>query len=134
MSSKPLLPNPVRPEPPFRDLTEDEWMRVARLLPEMKSTGPRRGRPHADIRQVVNGILWVLHHRKPWSAMPNTYPVHQTCHRHFLRWQENGVLATVATELFGTDTLCTDYGVRSRKITSQPRPVQALMVDWPSRP
>lgn len=133
MSSNPLLLSPTLPEKPFRELTEDEWSRVAQLLPEMKTSAPRRGRPHADIRQVVNGIFWVLHHRKPWSALPNTYPVHQTCHRHFQRWHENGVLSVIATELFGSDTICADYGLRSRRMVVQARPLETLTVDWPAR-
>lgn len=75
------------------------------LLPEMKEHGPRRGRPSIDIRWVVNSVMWVLHARAPWSAMPEHYPPYQTAHRYYLRWKKSGVLADIVLTLFGSDAI-----------------------------
>jgi transposase len=91
--------------PPAYDLTDEQWRRIVPLLPEMKEHGPRRGRPCIDIRWVVNSVMWVLHARAPWSAMPKCYAPYQTAHRYYLRWKKSGVLANIVLALFETDTL-----------------------------
>ncbi|EIF35655.1 hypothetical protein BCh11DRAFT_03481 [Burkholderia sp. Ch1-1] len=91
--------------PPNSDLTDEQWHRIVPLLPEMKEHGPRRGRPSIDIRWVVNSVMWVLHARAPWSAMPEHYPPYQTAHRYYLRWKKSGVLADIVLTLFGSDAI-----------------------------
>ena len=39
------------------DLTDDEWVHVAPLIPPSKRGGNRR---HVDVREVMNGIMYVL--------------------------------------------------------------------------
>ena len=97
--------NPSPHSPPIRDLTDEQWHRIAPLLPEMQEHGPRRGRPSIDIRWVMNSVMWVLHARAPWSAMPERYAPYQTAHRYYLRWKKSGVLASIAFALFGTDAM-----------------------------
>lgn len=97
--------NPRSHSPPIQDLTDEQWHRIALLLPEMQDHGPRRGRPNIDIRWVMNSVMWVLHARAPWSAMPQRYAPYQTAHRYYLRWKKSGVLADIAFMLFGTDAI-----------------------------
>ena len=68
---------------PYRDLTDHEWRRVVPLLPEMQPRTELRGRPLANTRAVLNGVLWVIYSGATWSAMPRRYPSYQTCHRRF---------------------------------------------------
>jgi transposase len=91
--------------PSIQDLSDEQWQRIAPLLPEMLDHGPRRGRPNIDIRWVLNSVMWVLHTRAPWSAMPERYVAYQTAHRYYLRWKRSGVLATIALSLFKTDAI-----------------------------
>jgi transposase len=51
-----------------------------------------RGRPWADPRAVMNGVLCVLRTGAPWHDLPARYPPYQTCHRHFQLWQRSGRL------------------------------------------
>lgn len=95
-------PDPQPYLPPNCDLTDEQWHRIVPLLPEMKEHGPRRGRPSIDIRWVVNSVMWVLHARAPWSAMPEHYAPYQTAHRYYLRWKKSGVLADIVFTLFGS--------------------------------
>ena len=39
------------------DLTHERWEQFAPLLPPQK---PPRGRPAADHRRILNGMLWIL--------------------------------------------------------------------------
>ncbi|AGK48327.1 hypothetical protein BTI_2303 [Burkholderia thailandensis MSMB121] len=101
---------------PYRDITDEEWQRVAPLLPELRPRKELRGRPLADTRAVLNGVLWVIYSGANWSAMPRRFPAYQTCHRRFKAWHESGALKRVLVELFGTqsDDLCELMAMRMR--------------------
>jgi transposase len=89
----------------IQDLTDEQWQRIAPLLPEMLDRPPRRGRPAIDIRWVLDSVMWVLRTREPWSAMPKRYVPYQTAHRYYLRWKRSGVLGRVVFTLFSTDAM-----------------------------
>jgi transposase len=95
---------PLHPDA-IQDLTDEQWQRIAPLLPEMLDRAPRRGRPVIDTRKVMNSVIWVLCTRKPWSAMPHRYVPYQTAHRYYLRWKRSGVLGHIVLMLFQTDVI-----------------------------
>jgi transposase len=101
---------------PYRDITDEEWQRVAPLLPELRPRTEMRGRPLANTRSVLNGVLWVMYSGASWSAMPRRYPSYQTCHRRFKSWYESGVLKHVMEQLFGaaSEDLCSLMESRMR--------------------
>jgi transposase len=76
------------------DLTEAQWDAIKAHFPaeEMKSPGPKGGRPWRDPRAIVNAVLWVLRTGAPWADLPRRYPPYQTCHRRFQRWCKDGTL------------------------------------------
>ncbi|WP_158602028.1 transposase [Pararobbsia silviterrae] len=86
---------------PYRVLTDEEWLAVAPLLPELQPRKETRGRPLTNTREVLNGVLWVMHSGSSWSMLPRRFPSYQTCHRRFKAWQRMGVLKRVLTQLFG---------------------------------
>ena len=47
------------------DLTGDEWAHVEPLIPPAKRGGNRR---HVDVREVMNGIMYVLSTGCQWRA------------------------------------------------------------------
>ncbi|WP_144111696.1 transposase [Paraburkholderia sp. BCC1886] len=102
---KPAAANPLFPPQTILDLTDEQWQRIAPLLPEMTRNARRRGRPNIDIRRVLNSVLWVLRARAPWSALPEHYASYQTAHRYYLRWKNAGVLARIAVALFETEAI-----------------------------
>ncbi|MDN7178942.1 transposase [Caballeronia sp. SEWSISQ10-4 2] len=85
---------------PYRDMSDEEWQMVAPLLPELRPRSELRGRPLANTRAVLNGVLWVTYSGASWSSLPRKYPLYQTCHRRFKAWHESGVLARVMQQLF----------------------------------
>jgi transposase len=101
---------------PYRDINDDEWQRVAPLLPELRPRSELRGRPLANTRSVLNGVLWVIYSGATWSALPRKYPSYQTCHRRFKAWHQAGVLHRVMDQLFGEagEELCSLMQARMR--------------------
>ncbi|HEY2024979.1 transposase [Paraburkholderia sp.] len=93
---------------PYSDITDEQWRRVAPLLPELRPRAELRGRPLANTRAVLNGVLWVMYSGATWSALPRKYPSYQTCHRRFKSWYEAGVLKHVTRQLLGasSEELC----------------------------
>ena len=69
------------------DLTDDQWKILAPLLPAAKPGGRPRT---VDIREVVNGILYVLRSGCAWRAMPNDLPPWQTVYQYFRAWKNDG--------------------------------------------
>ena len=68
-------------------LSEEQWQRVAPLLPKLRS----RGRPFVENRRVLEGILWVLRSGARWRDLPREYPSASTCWRRLRDWEERGV-------------------------------------------
>jgi transposase len=108
---------------PYRDINDEEWLRVADLLPELRPRREMRGRPLANTRDVLNGVLWVIYGGGVWSDMPRKYPSYQTCHRRFLAWNESGVFKRILHELYGAaaEELSKTMQIRMRKHTISAR-------------
>ena len=68
------------------ELTDAQWDRISRLIPKPKAT-PKGGRPRADDRAVMEGILWVLRSGARWRDMPDRYPAYATCWRRLGEWE-----------------------------------------------
>jgi transposase len=60
---------PVDAVATFAELSDEQWQAVAPLLP----LRPRRGRPRADDRRVIDGILYVLTTGCRWVDLPARY-------------------------------------------------------------
>ena len=69
------------------DLTDAQWALLAPLLPPPT----RRGRPRADDRRTLNGILWVLRTGARWADLPRRYGAASTCHARLQWWEREGV-------------------------------------------
>jgi transposase len=69
------------------EISDDEWERLAPLLP---STRPQRGGRWRDHRQVLNGILFRVRTGIPWRDLPERYGPWQTVYKRFARWQTDG--------------------------------------------
>ena len=59
------------------------------LLPELE-VGSLGGRPWADNRGCLEGILWVLKTGARWRDLPDIYPSPVTCWRRLRMWEEDG--------------------------------------------
>lgn len=77
-------------------LTDAQWERLRPLLPP-PSAG--RGRPRADDRTLVEGILWRLATGAPWRDLPERFGPWATVYSRFRRWQAAGVWDRVLAAL-----------------------------------
>lgn len=69
------------------DIGDAQWERIAPLL----TLGSGLGRPYADTRRTLNGILYVLKTHCGWRNMPKHYGSYVTCWRRLTRWQAKGI-------------------------------------------
>jgi transposase len=53
------------------DLTDAEWRVIVPHLPEPRATGRPRAWP---MREIVNGIFYVMRAGCPWRLLPNDLP------------------------------------------------------------
>ena len=81
------------------DLTDEQWTLLEPLIPKPPRRKDGRGRPWRDPRAVLSGVLWILRTGAPWKDLPERYPPYHTCHRHFQRWVEEGVLESILQAL-----------------------------------
>ena len=78
------------------DLTDLEWAILEPLVPPPRPGG----RPRAvDLREVVNGICYVLRGGIPWRFLPKDFPPWQTVYYYFWVWRREGVLERLNTVL-----------------------------------
>lgn len=74
----------------FHQIPEALWERLLPLLPKYKPS-PRGGRPRLDLRQVANGIFYVLVTGCQWKAMPREFGSGSAIHAYFQKWVASGV-------------------------------------------
>ena len=79
------------------DLTDDEWALVAPLIPPAKRGGNKRT---VDLREVVNGLMYVLSTGCQWRAIPKDLPARSTVSDYFLRWDYDGTLDRIHHTLY----------------------------------
>jgi putative transposase len=66
------------------------WRYIQPLIPKYPPQ-PHGGRPRANLREVMNGIFYVLRTGCHWKAVPKYYGSGSTVHRYFQEWTVLGV-------------------------------------------
>ena len=79
------------------DVTDEEWAYVEPLLPPAKRGGRRR---EADMREVFNGVMYVLSTGCQWRYIPKDFPPKSTVYRYFCDWAWSGVLDRLHDALY----------------------------------
>ena len=79
------------------DLTDAEWAHVEPLIPPAKRGGNRR---HVDVREVVNGLMYVLGAGCQWRAVPKDLPPRSTLYDYFDLWGWDGTLKHIHEALY----------------------------------
>jgi transposase len=82
------------------DLSDEEWEIIARFMPPAAKTG----RPRAwTMREIVNGIFYVLRAGCPWRMLPKCFPPMTTVYGWFLRFRREGLFVTINHHLVMAD-------------------------------
>jgi transposase len=78
-----------------------------------------------DVREVVNGLLYVLSTGCQWAALPKDLPPRSTVNDYLRRWDEDGTLARIhhalyvqCRELAGRDASPTAAIIDSQSVKS----------------
>jgi transposase len=79
------------------DLTDDEWKLVDPLIPPGKRGGDKRT---VVMREVVNGLMYVLSTGCQWRAIPKDLPPKSTVYDYFDLWTYDGTLDRIHHALY----------------------------------
>ena len=79
------------------DLTDEEWEHVEPLIPPAKRGGNKRT---VNLREVVNGLMYVLSTGCQWRAIPKDLPPRSTVHDYFDLWSWDGTLDRIHDVLY----------------------------------
>ena len=79
------------------DLTDAEWALVEPLIRPAKRGGRRRS---VDVREVLNGIFYVLSTGCQWEALPKDLPPKSTVYDYFDLWEWDGTLQRIHHALY----------------------------------
>jgi putative transposase len=69
------------------DLTDAQWKLIEPLLPGAKPGGRPRS---VDLRDVLDGIFYVVKGGVPWRMLPHDLPPWGTVHYYYRRWRLDG--------------------------------------------
>lgn len=73
------------------EMSDKSWKHLSKLLPKPKKEIGKAGRPPVDLREVLNGILYILRSGGSWRMLPKDYPAWETVYGYFNRWSKEDV-------------------------------------------
>ena len=79
------------------DLTDEEWAHIEPLIPPGKPGGGKR---RVDMREVINGVMYVLGTGCQWRALPKDLPPRSTVHDYLGLWNWDGTLDRIHYALY----------------------------------
>ena len=79
------------------DLTDEEWSHVEPLIRPGKRGGNKRT---VNVREVVNGLMYILSTGCQWRYLPKDFPPRSTVHNYFIWWHCDGVLDRIHHALY----------------------------------
>jgi transposase len=78
------------------DVSDDEWAFVAPYLTLMTEEAPQREYP---LREVFNGLRWLVRAGAPWRMLPNDLPPWEAVYQQTQRWLNAGVFEAMVNDL-----------------------------------
>lgn len=85
---------PRRPYP--SDVTDDEWSFVAPYLILLPLEAKQRTH---DLREVFNGLRWIVRAGAPWRLLPNDFPEWPVVYQQTQRWIAAGSFEAIVHDL-----------------------------------
>ncbi len=80
------------------DVTDGQWRLIAPSIPPPKPGGRPR---EANVREVVNAILYVVRTGCSWRQLPHDFPPWQTVYYYYRCYQRNGTWRGIHDHLRG---------------------------------
>src|SRR5260370_34931058 len=78
------------------DVSEEEWAFIAPYLTLMREDAPQRD---YALREVFNGLRWIIRTGAQWRMMPNDLPPWYTVNQQAQRWLKAGVFEAMVHDL-----------------------------------
>ena len=79
------------------DLTDAEWAHIEPLIQPGKPGGGKR---RVAIREVINGVMYILSTGCQWRALPKDLPPRSTVHDYLGLWNWDGTLDRIHHALY----------------------------------
>ena len=74
------------------DLKDEQWERIVDFIPPAKPGGRPR---EVDMREILNGIMYVVRSGCSWRMLPNDLPPWGTVHYYYWAFRRTGVWQTI---------------------------------------
>ena len=78
------------------DFSDEEWAFVAPYLALLREDAPQRNH---DLREVFNGLRWIVRTGSAWRYMPHDLPPWEAVYQQTRRWLEAGVFKEMVHDL-----------------------------------
>lgn len=78
------------------DVSDEEWAFIAPYLTLMSENAPQRVH---SLREVFNGLRWLIRAGAPWRLMPNDLPPWEMVYQQTQRWLNAGVFEAIVHDL-----------------------------------
>ena len=78
------------------DVSDEEWTFVAPYLALLREDAPQR---EYDLREVLNGLRWVVRTGSAWRYMPHDLPPWEAVYQQTQRWLKAGVFEQMIHDL-----------------------------------
>ena len=79
------------------DLTDEEWSLISGLIPRAKRGGNKRT---VNVREVVNGLMYVLSTGCQWRYIPKDLPPKSTVNGYLSLWNYDGTMDRIHHALY----------------------------------
>ena len=98
------------------DLTDAEWAHIEPLIPPGKPGGGKR---RVAIREVINGVMYILSTGCQWRALPKDLPPRSTVHDYLGLWNWERWIASIMRS--------TSSAARKPRAKPAPRPASSTV-------
>ncbi len=78
------------------DISDEEWDFAAPYLTLMKTDAPQRDH---DLREVFNGLRWIVRTGSAWRYLPHDLPPYHTVYQQTQRWIRAGCFEAIVHDL-----------------------------------
>jgi len=78
------------------DVSDNEWTFIAPYLTLMSEDAPQR---ENSLREVFNGLRWMIRAGATWRMMPHNLPPCFTVYQQSQRWIRAGVFEAIVADL-----------------------------------
>lgn len=104
------------------DVSDEEWAFVAPYLTLMSEDAPQR---EHSLREVFNGLRWMVRTGAPWRFMPTDLPPWEAVYQQSQRWLKAGVFEAMVHDLREVLRIAAGKGAKPSAVIFDSRTLQS---------